>query len=127
MGIRTGKPRGRPRGAQNKITVERVAKIEKAAQAIAEALPDSFEGDAHTLLMLVYKDKIQPWPIRIDAAKAAIAFEKHKLAAVQHSGDPDNPIEQNSRVELVVVDPSEANHPGYGPPQVGTFNKARPI
>lgn len=80
MGIRTGNPRGRPKGARNKRTEAVIEAAEAAAAQIAEALPGAFDGDAHALLMLVYKDPAHEWPLRIDAAKAAIRFEKPALA-----------------------------------------------
>lgn len=61
-------------------------------KAVEDALPDAFKGDAHALLISVYKDPSHPLPLRLDAAKAAISFEKPKLAAVEHSGDADNPL-----------------------------------
>ena len=86
MGVRTGKPRGRPKGAPNKRTVERVAAMAQTAQAIEAALPEAFAGDAHSLLVAIYKDKTRPIELRIDAAKAAIRYETPALAAVEHSG-----------------------------------------
>jgi hypothetical protein len=86
MGARTGKPRGRPVGAKNQKTVLREAKMQEAAQMISEAIDGAFEGDSHALLMTVYKDPRQPWNIRVDAAKAALAYEKPRLAAIELSG-----------------------------------------
>jgi len=40
-----------------------------------------FKGDAHAFLMMVYKDPSLPLALRLDAAKAAIPFEKPALAA----------------------------------------------
>jgi hypothetical protein len=37
--------------------------------------------DAHALLVSVYKDPSQPLDLRIDAAKAAIPFEKPRLSS----------------------------------------------
>ena len=62
------------------------------AKRLEVALPNAFEGEAHELLMAVYKDQDLPLPIRIDAAKAAIGYEKPKLAAVEHSGNHENPL-----------------------------------
>lgn len=45
--------------------------------------------------MAVYKDVTMPWPMRIDAAKAAISYEKPRLAAVEHSGNQDKPLTMN--------------------------------
>lgn len=100
MGKRTGRPRGRPPGAQNKLTVERMAKVEEAAQAISEALPNAFTGDAHTLLMLVYKDANQAMNVRIDAAKAAIGFEKPRLGSTNVTMDDKRTAEQFTDAEL---------------------------
>jgi hypothetical protein len=40
-----------------------------------------FKGDAHAFLMMVYKDPSLPLALRLDAAKAAITFEKPALVA----------------------------------------------
>lgn len=100
MGKRTGRPRGRPAGAKNRRTVKREEEIKAAAQWLEAQIPEPFKGDAHALLMTVYKDTTQPLNIRLDAAKAAIGYEVPKLAAVQHSGDPENPVETVTRIEL---------------------------
>lgn len=86
---------GRKAGSKTKRTVEREKKVEQMAKVLEETLPDAFHGDAHALLMAVYKDQSHPLPLRIDAAKAAISFEKPKLGAVQHSGDQTNPVAFN--------------------------------
>ena len=41
---------------------------------------------ATRLLMTIYKDPNQPLDVRMDAAKAAIAYEKPRLAAIEHGG-----------------------------------------
>src|SRR6478736_5819973 len=92
MGKRTGRPRGRPVGAKNQYTRDREARVNEAAAVIEELLPSAFLGDAHALLMAVYKDQTQPLQIRLDAAKSAIAYEKPRLAALEHSGDADKPV-----------------------------------
>lgn len=84
-GKRTGA--GRKPGSQAKRTVERAQQIEQVARALDEALPNAFRGDAHALLMAVYKDETHPLPLRLDAAKAAISFERPRLAAIDHSGE----------------------------------------
>jgi len=82
-GSRPGERRGgRQPGTPNKRTVELQAKAEAAAQAISAAIPGAFDKDAHAFLMAVYKDPAQPMELRIDAAKAAIRYEKPALAAV---------------------------------------------
>jgi hypothetical protein len=86
MGERTGRPRGRPLGAKNRRTAEREAAAKAAAETIGQAVDGAFEGDAHAFLMAVYKDPGKPDDVRLDAAKAAIRYEKPALAAVAHSG-----------------------------------------
>jgi hypothetical protein len=55
---------------------------------IAAALGvDAFEGDAHALLAAVYKDPAQPMELRMEAAKAAIGYEKPRLAAIDGNVD----------------------------------------
>jgi len=82
MGVRTGKPRGRPKGARNIRTREREAAAERAAAAIEAVIPGAFDGDAHAFLMAVYKDPAVDLDKRLDAAKASIRFEKPALSTV---------------------------------------------
>jgi hypothetical protein len=79
---------GRPKGARNRRTVETEARIAEAAAEVSHALPQAFQGDAHALLMMVYKNPANELPLRLDAAKAAIRFEKPALSSVEakHSG-----------------------------------------
>jgi hypothetical protein len=79
-GFKTG---GRKPGSKNRRTAELEAATETAARTISEALGTAFEGDAHAFLMAVYKNEANPIDIRIDAAKAAIRFEKPSLAALE--------------------------------------------
>ena len=83
MGKPTGNPRGRPKGSKNTHTVTRERRIARKAKIIESELPDAFLGDSHALLMLVYKDKTHPLDVRLEAAKAAIAYEKPRLSSVQ--------------------------------------------
>lgn len=86
MGKRTGNPRGRPKGAKNQHTRQREKAVAEAAAETQERLGlQAFDGDAHALLMLVYKDLAQPLDLRLDAAKAAIGYEKPKLSSVDAS------------------------------------------
>ena len=55
---------------------------EMAAQ-IGKAVGDAFEGDALAYLISVYKDPLKPETLRIDAAKAAIRYERPALAPVE--------------------------------------------
>ena len=79
-GVKTG---GRKPGSKNKRTAELAAATAHAADIIAKALGSVFEGDAHAFLMAVYKDMECPLDVRIEAAKAAIRFEKPSLASLE--------------------------------------------
>jgi hypothetical protein len=83
---------GRRKGSNGEKVLARLSAVSEAMKAVEDTLPDAFKGDAHALLISVYKDPNHPLPLRLDAAKAAISFEKPKLAAVEHSGDADNPV-----------------------------------
>lgn len=95
MGERTGKPRGRPPGVKNKRTEERERKAAEAAAQIAEALgPEAFDGDAHAFLVAVYKNPLNELNHRIDAAKAAIRYEKPAMSSIDVGNKDDKPFEQ---------------------------------
>ena len=66
--------------------MEREAAVQDAAAKISTAIPGAFDGDSHALLMTVYKDPLQPLDRRIEAAKAAIGYEKPRLQAIEHGG-----------------------------------------
>jgi hypothetical protein len=55
-------------------------------------MPASFDGDAHAFLQVLYRDETKPVELRLDAAKAAIRYEKPALASVQASGKDGGPI-----------------------------------
>jgi hypothetical protein len=80
QGRKTG---GRQKGSVNKRTRDQQEAIERASEAIAAAIPGAFEGDAHALLMMVYKDPSLDLDTRIDAAGKAIRFEKPMLSAIE--------------------------------------------
>jgi hypothetical protein len=85
-GTATGKviKLGRKRGTRNWRTIERECAGAAAARTITAALGENaFPGDAHALLMSVYRDVRQPVGVRIDAARAAIGYEKPRLTAVE--------------------------------------------
>ena len=93
MSVRTGNPRGRPKGARNKRTEKREREAKRAAEAIEAVIPEAFAGDAHAFLMTVYKDPMQPLANRLDAAKTAIRYELPTLS----------PVEQVRRGDEVIV------------------------
>lgn len=97
MGTRTGKPRGRPKGAKNKRTAKREHEARRAAEAIEAVIPEAFTGDAHAYLMAIYKDPSKDDAIRLDAAKAAIRYELPALSPVEQR--PDRPGEQTITLE----------------------------
>jgi hypothetical protein len=84
---------GRKKGTKNRKTV---LLEEKGREALAEVLgPDAFDGDAHSLLIAIYKDRSHPIDLRLEAAKAAIRFEKPALAAVDTMGQSRTCIMQS--------------------------------
>lgn len=84
-GSKPGERRGgRRRGTKNKRTVERDRAVADAAVKIATVLgPDAFEGDALTLMQIIYRDENQPPALRLSAAQAAIPFERPRLTSVK--------------------------------------------
>ena len=96
----TGNRPGRPLGAKNKRTAAVEAATKAAAEVIEAAMPGAFEGDAHALLMMVYKDPRQPIEVRSDAAGKAIRYEKPALAAVDFDSTNDHVVHMVSAVPL---------------------------
>ena len=60
--------------------------MKEMAARIGEAVGGAFEGDALAYLMSVYKDPSKPENVRIDAAKAAIRYERPALAPMEQGG-----------------------------------------
>src|SRR5262249_25897693 len=115
-GPKTG---GRKKGTPNKRTTERKAAVAAVADRVNAFLPDAFTGDAHAYLIALYKDpKVDP-RMRLDAAKAALGYEKPRLASVemtQRSLDDLSPAEFLdlwSKLEVMVgVRPATPIGPG---------------
>lgn len=103
MGVKTGNPRGRPPGSKSKRTVEREQAMSEAAKTIEEALEGAFEGDAHALLMVVYKDPSKEMALRIDAAKAAIRYEKPALSTIEAKVEAT--VDALTEIRRTIVDP----------------------
>jgi len=104
MGIKTGNPRGRPPGSKSKRTVEREQAMSEAAKAIEAAFGDAaFEGDAHAFLMGVYKDTRIDIEKRIDAAKAAIRYEKPALSTIEARVEAT--VDALTEIRRTIVDP----------------------
>ena len=95
MGKRTGRPVGRPPGSKSALTIAKAAAMPSKIKAIEKVLArtgDVFHGDAHALLISVYKDAALDMTMRLDAAKAAIRFETPGLQSTTHGEDKDNPF-----------------------------------
>ena len=81
-GSKPGERRGgRVAGTPNKRTVALEQARADAARKLEAVIPGAFTGDAHALLVAVYKDPAHEWDLRVDAAKAAIRYEKPALAS----------------------------------------------
>lgn len=113
---------GRKKGQKASRTIEREQRMREVAKVLESTLPNAFKGEAHDLLMAIYKDQDLPLPLRLNAAVAAIGYEKPKLQAVTHSGDADNPLETSARVELVIIDARD--DPGLCASETGTTAEA---
>ena len=100
MGVRTGRPRGRPPGAKSKRTRKREEDIQAAAAAIEGLLPDVFKGDSHAFLMSIYKNVQMPLDKRLSAAQTAIAYEKPRLASTNVTMDDKRTAAERSAAEL---------------------------
>jgi hypothetical protein len=74
---------GRKPGSKNRRTRELESEQIKLVDRISEIISDPFDGDAHALLVCIYKDQSRDISLRLDAAKAAIRFEKPALGAVE--------------------------------------------
>ena len=82
-GFKTG---GRKKGSRNK---KKLLLEQEGREVIEKALgPNAFEGDAHALLVLVYKNQDLSLDIRLDAAKAAIRFRKRHWLPSRTLGKP---------------------------------------
>jgi hypothetical protein len=93
----TGRPVGRPAGTPNKKRVQALALSKEVTQVLQDHLGADcglpfFEGDAHAFLMSVYKNPGHPLDTRLDAAKAAIPYEKPKLQAMEWRGADGKPV-----------------------------------
>ena len=63
--------------------------MKAVVEKLAEVIPNLFDGDSHAYLISIYKDPAQPMMSRIDAAKAAIKYERPALSSIEHSGGFD--------------------------------------
>src|SRR6266478_401214 len=94
-GKKTG---GRVAGTPNKR--KRQAVVAEAIAQVGETIPNAFAGDAHALLVAVYKDPRQDLHTRLDAAKAALPYEKPRLQAVTLANEGGEPLKMRSELEI---------------------------
>lgn len=91
---------GRKKGSKNTSTIKREESLKLAVELVTTMTPNCFEGDSHALLMAVYKNQDLPLATRLDAAKAAICFEKPRLGSTNLSVDDKRTPEQFTDAEL---------------------------
>lgn len=73
---------GRKPGSIGKRTKQLQDAVRQAREARRVLGPDAFDGDAHALLTLVYRDTSLPLDVRIHAATVAISYESPRLAVI---------------------------------------------
>jgi hypothetical protein len=78
-----GQPKtgGRKAGTPNKQTIAK-DRVVREAIARLQVGSGSFAGDGYALLAAIYKSEDFDLPVRMDAAKAATAYERPRLANV---------------------------------------------
>lgn len=99
---------GRKPGIRSARTVDRLRKVAQLQAVLNDTIPRVFQGDAHAFLTAVYKNEDLDLKMRLDAATAAIGYEKPKLAAVQHHDQDGNSIGYRNTIEVVIVDPAKS-------------------
>jgi hypothetical protein len=95
--------RGRPKGSKNIRTLEREKRLGEVIEQVKASLACAFDGDAHALLIHVYRDPNVPLSIRLDAAKAALRYEKPALAAIDHCGSKTVTLDMPAYSDLEVA------------------------
>lgn len=96
---------GRKKGSTNaKTALERAAIREKV-----EAIKSEGETPLEVLLRIMRSSTDEATVI--DCAKAAAPFIHPKLQAIEHSGDPDKPVQHASTVEFILVDGDTSLYP----------------
>ncbi len=91
-GSRAGAGRKKGTVAPSKVTQIR-------QQMIAKAVHNSLTPLDYMLSIL--RDETKDWKDRLKAAVDAAPYIHPKLSNMQHSGDPENPLETITRIELV--------------------------
>ncbi len=122
---------GRKAGTPNKRTVALRTATATAAQQISATLgSEVFHGDAHALLMTVYKDLNQPIGLRMEAAKAARPYEKPRLASIENKivDEFENMSIEEIKAwldERAALEP-KVRHRSHGPQRRGGTGTLRP-
>lgn len=80
-------PNGRPKGSVGARVLEREQKLREITARLGYDIEGGPQFDAHALLVAAYRHPDLPIDIRLDAAKAAIKFEKPALSAGSVSGE----------------------------------------
>src|SRR5262245_48997543 len=91
---------GRQKGSRNKRTQEREAATAAATALIGGTIPDAFAGDGHALLIATYKNPNLDLHVRLEAAKAALPYEKPRLQAVTLANEGGEPLKVRSELEI---------------------------
>lgn len=95
---------GRRKGSTNaKTAIERAATKEKL-----EALKAAGPLPLDILLGIMRSSTDQS--VIIDCAKAAAPYVHPKLNSIEHKGDPDNPIETVTTIELTSPEVDDSTH-----------------
>jgi hypothetical protein len=87
---------GRKKGTKNRKTVENEQAMEEARIIIEQSIPGAFEGDAHALMMAIYKHPEVNLETRLRAASVAVNFEKARLASMEVTGKDGGPVQTES-------------------------------
>lgn len=98
-----GRPKtgGRQKGTANLRTQAREQAVAEAMERAQAAVgKEAFDGDAHAFLVFVYKNPAMPIEVRVDCAKAAVGYEKPRLASLQAEVDVSHRISGLSDDEL---------------------------
>lgn len=111
IGRKTG---GRQVGTPNKRTAQRDQAVQQAAVTAGDLIPEAFAGDAHALLMFVYKDPSVALSLRIDAARAAIRHEKPTLSSVDMNASIRRSPSSFADAELAALAGSDGGEDGAG-------------
>jgi len=108
---------GRRKGSTNTRTaIERAATREKI-----DAIKSEGETPLEVLLRIMRASKDEA--VIIDCAKAAAPYIHPKLSSVEHKGDPDNPLETVTRIELTSPEGRNGSDRAAAQTPMGVFGR----